>query len=154
MTAQEALAAVREAFQNVPRPELMIRGTCSCCECAEHNLTLLSHTPETITLQELGNAAWDPICFASDAALAYYLPGMIRLALADTNYVDQLTFHLTCPDRIETLSQPQAAAVLDALWVVAESIGDEDSSETCLNLNERLMEEAIGKLEEKIAKGL
>jgi hypothetical protein len=146
VSPEEALAAVRRAFENVPRPELMIRGTCSCCECAEHNQTLLSHTPETITLQELGNAAWDPICFASDAAFAYYLRGMIRLALEDASYTDQLLFHLNCPGRVEALDPGQARAVLDALWVVTERAG-EDAGRF---YDDRMMEDAMGKLEVKI----
>lgn len=156
MTGQEALAAVRAAFEDIPRPELMIRGTCSCCECAEHNLTLLSHTPEMITLRELGTAGWDPICFASDAAFAYYLPGMIRLALADASYIDQLLFHLNCPDRVETLNRRQAAAALDALWLLADgalddALEDGRAESSTRFFDERFLEEAIRKLEEKIA---
>jgi hypothetical protein len=151
VTPQEALAAVREAFESVPRPELMIRGTCSCCECAEHNLTLLSRTPETITLQELGSPAWDPMCFASDAAFAYYLPAMIRLALEDTIYVDQLSFHLSWEDRVDSMNRQQARAVLDALWVITDrELGD--GSEQAYRFDQRLMEEAIRKVEERIAK--
>ena len=143
MSPEEALAALREAFKSVPRPELMIRGTCYCDECVEHNQTLLAHTPETITLKELGNPGWDPICFASDRAFAYYLPAMVRLAFEDAVYIDQLLFHLNCPGRVEGLNQEQAAAARNALWVMVERAG-EDADRF---YDERLMEEAIGMLD-------
>ena len=68
-----------------------------CCECAEHNETLLAHTPETIGIEELGNPGWDPLCFATDEAFEYYFPAMVRMALEGTGeryYVDQFLFHL------------------------------------------------------------
>ena len=149
MNPEEALAAVRRASKSVPRPELMICGTCSCDDCVEHNQTLLSHTPETIKLQELGNPGWDPICFASDRAFAYYLPGMERMAFEDAGYIDQLLFHLSCPGRVEALNRAQATAARDALWVMVEGAG-EDAERF---FDERLMEEAIGRLEEKAKEG-
>lgn len=36
-----------------------------CDECAEHDETLRSTDVDTIGLGELGNPAWDPICFCS-----------------------------------------------------------------------------------------
>ncbi len=79
MTPKEILESIHAVFLDAPRPERFIYGTCQCCECMEHNQTLASHTPETITLNELGNSGWDPICFANHQAFCCYLPAMIRL---------------------------------------------------------------------------
>jgi hypothetical protein len=70
-----------------------------CCECAEHDATLLAYDVDSIGVQQLGNPGWDPLCFASVEGLLYYLPAMIRLTLetVDTpqkRYFDQLLFHL------------------------------------------------------------
>lgn len=70
-----------------------------CCECAEHDQTLLAFDVDTIGLDQLGNPGWDPLCFASVEGLMYYLPAMIRLTV-DTmdqpslTYLDQMLFHL------------------------------------------------------------
>jgi len=70
-----------------------------CCECAEHDQTLLTFDVDSIGLPELGNAGWDPLCFSSAEGLRYYLPALIRLTL-DTmdnpqeTYLDQMLFHL------------------------------------------------------------
>ncbi len=121
MNPAEAVQCVREAFRAVPRPDgLFIRGTCRCCECEEHNATLASHDVDSISLKELGNAGWDPMCFASDAAFLYYLPAMFRLAFEDRYYVDQLLFHLNLADRVALVNREQAAAMLMALRAWAE----------------------------------
>lgn len=70
-----------------------------CCECAEHDETLLAYDVDSIGIEQLGNPGWDPLCFASVAGLLYYLPALIRLTLEtmDTpqeRYLDQLLFHL------------------------------------------------------------
>jgi hypothetical protein len=36
-----------------------------CCECAEHDATLLAHDVHSISFQQLGNPGWDPLCFTS-----------------------------------------------------------------------------------------
>ena len=70
-----------------------------CCECAEHDQTLLSFDIESIGLEQLGNPGWDPLCFCSPEGFIYYMPALIRL-MVDTvdnpreSYLDQLLFHL------------------------------------------------------------
>ena len=70
-----------------------------CCECAEHDQTLLTFDVDSIGLAELGNPGWDPLCFSSAEGLIYYLPALIRLTL-DTmdnpqeTYLNQMLFHL------------------------------------------------------------
>lgn len=121
MTPAEALASILAAFEGARRPERFIRGTCGCDECLEHERTMAANTPETMSLADFGNAGWDPICFADDAAFEYFLPGMSRLAFAWPEYVSQLLFHLNCPGRVEALTRGQARAVRDGLWAMVES---------------------------------
>ncbi|MBV1788266.1 hypothetical protein KQ940_09380 [Marinobacterium sp. D7] len=69
-----------------------------CCECAEHDKTLLAHTLDSIGLEQLGSPAWDPLCFCAAEGLKYCLPAMVRLSLetiADECYFEQMLFHLT-----------------------------------------------------------
>ena len=70
-----------------------------CCECAEHDQTLLAFDIDTIGLDQLGNPGWDPFCFSSPEGLIYYMPAIVRLTV-DTidnpreSYLDQMLFHL------------------------------------------------------------
>jgi hypothetical protein len=70
-----------------------------CCECAEHDETLVAHDRDSIGLEQLGSPSWDPLCFSSAEGLIYYMPALIRLTL-DTignpreTYLDQMLFHL------------------------------------------------------------
>jgi len=83
---------------NVPKPA-HFSDYRHCCECLEHDETLLAFDVDCIGLAQLGNPGWDPLCFSSVAGLMYYLPALIRLTL-DTienpreTYLDQLLFHL------------------------------------------------------------
>ena len=36
-----------------------------CCECAEHDETLLAYDIDSIGIEQLGNPGWDPLCFVS-----------------------------------------------------------------------------------------
>ncbi|MEE4377848.1 MAG: hypothetical protein V2J55_10110 [Candidatus Competibacteraceae bacterium] len=68
-----------------------------CCECAEHDQTLISNNIDTIGLDELGSPGWDPICFCNPQGKIYYMPALIRLSLETINdhfYFEQLLFHL------------------------------------------------------------
>ncbi len=150
MTPTEAVQKVREAFRESLRPEgLFIDGTCRCEECEEHHRTLSSHDVDSITLEELGNPGWDPICFASDAAFLYYLPAMFRLAFEDDGYyIYQLLFHLNLPHRMAAVNRSQAIAMRLALdaWAELHAGGVE---EECYR---KQLDEALGRLEEIIQK--
>jgi hypothetical protein len=70
-----------------------------CCECAEHDATLVTADVNAISLEHLGNPGWDPLCFASVEGILYYMPALIRLTLESMDtprerYLDQLLFHL------------------------------------------------------------
>jgi hypothetical protein len=144
---EEALAAMAEAFREVPRPQEFIWGTCRCDECLEHNRTLADHTPATITLQELGNPGWDPMCFANEQAFVYYLPAMMRLMFKDPYYIDQVLFHLNCASRPGPLTGEQARALVQALWTFLE-VEEERLGEF---LDEVSWEQAVKKLEQIMA---
>jgi hypothetical protein len=93
-----ALELVRQAFQDCARPEHFTNFQ-HCEECAEHNQTLLSRTPDAITRQEVGNSGWDPICFVSSEGFRYYVPGLARLVIEDSPhgfdwYAAQFLWHL------------------------------------------------------------
>lgn len=82
----------------MPKPEHFCNYN-HCCECFEHDETLLKFDVDTIGLEQLGNPGWDPLCFSSAEGLVYYLPAMIRLTLDGMetpvqSYLDQLLFHL------------------------------------------------------------
>jgi hypothetical protein len=147
MTEGDVLDAVAEAFAGAERPDEFIRGTCRCDECLEHDATLAAHTPATIRLGELGNPGWDPICFAGDAAFAYYLPAMLRLALTTDAYTGQLAFHLTCPGRTDALDGPQAAAVLRVVELLTDRalLGEADPYDL------PMLEDAAARLRMRIA---
>ena len=83
---------------NVPKPEHFTDYR-HCCECAEHDETLLAFDVDSIGLEQLGNPGWDPLCFSSPEGMIYYMPALVRL-IVDTidsptqSYLDQMLFHL------------------------------------------------------------
>jgi hypothetical protein len=82
----------------VPKPEHFTEYK-HCCECAEHDQTLLTFDVDSIGLDQLGNPGWDPFCFSSPEGLIYYMPAIVRLTV-DTidnpreSYLNQMLFHL------------------------------------------------------------
>lgn len=111
-----SLTAIEELFGSMAKPEQFGHPD-HCCECAEHNETLLSHTPATISFKELGNPGWDPICYIDSIdAFKYYLPALTRLACIDGDeyYLDQFLFHLN-RERIDRLAPQEREAVADFL---------------------------------------
>ena len=116
MTKEEIIAQVDQSFGNLFRPRMFIRGTCSCDECLEHEETMQSFALPDLPLDKLGNPGWDPICFASNEAFVYLMPGLIRLVLNHTeNYVGQFLFHLDSADRVAVLSKRQCRTLLHVL---------------------------------------
>ena len=81
---------------NIPKPEHFTNYK-HCNECAEHDETLLNHSVDSISLLELGNPGWDPVCFCSDEGKKYYMPAFIRLSIETMGnefYFGQFLFHL------------------------------------------------------------
>jgi hypothetical protein len=82
---------------NRERPELFTDFN-HCEECFDHNETLSSSDVDKIGLRELGNPAWDPMCFITDQGYQYYFPAIIRLCInstMDDYYIGQFLFQIT-----------------------------------------------------------
>jgi hypothetical protein len=112
----DVLSVVDEAFSSAPRPAMFIRGTCSCEECTEHEADMQRFERLELSIDDLGNPAWDPVCFASNDAWTYLMPGLIRLVLAHTDdYITQFSFHVGQPERLNSLSERHARALSTVL---------------------------------------
>jgi len=139
----EIINAIDEAFSGEPRPAMFIRGTCSCEECTEHNETMSRLKLSAFPIDVLNNPGWDPICFASDAAFRYLMPGLALLVLNHPeDYIQQFLFHVEQPDRIACLSHSQAHAVvrlLDLLAVEAsEAVGNNHAADALFRTRNQL----------------
>jgi hypothetical protein len=116
MTRDELIAKVKKEFGSVARPKIFIRGTCKCDECLEHETEMQSFSPDNLPLDKLNNIGWDPICFASNEAFAYFMPGLVELLLDHTDeYVQQFIFHVNSSERIAFLSEQQRRALIQVL---------------------------------------
>ena len=118
---------------NIPKPEHFTNYR-HCCECAEHDETLLAHDVDSIGLQQLGNPGWDPLCFVSPEGFLYYLPALMRITL-DTmakpheRYLDQFLFHLIRDGRdhdlVRACSPEQRAFIAGFLEYLIDQYGAE-----------------------------
>lgn len=116
MTRDQILNNVAEVFGAVPRPEIFIRRTCGCEECREHEAAMQTFDPFDLPFEKLANPGWDPICFASNAAFAYFMPGLARLVCEHTSdYVTQFVFHVEQTERLETMLPGQAEVLVQLL---------------------------------------
>ena len=80
MNDSEALKKISDAFSATPRPEHFTDYR-HCPECAEHDELLRSRNLETLSLADVGNIGWDPMCFVTDEGFKYWMPALARLAL-------------------------------------------------------------------------
>lgn len=97
----QILLTVQQAFAGCGRPEHFTDFT-HCEECAGHDEVLRSRDIHTLRIEDVENPGWDPICFTTPEGFAYYMPALVRLALAEPVephawYGGQLLFHL-CHD--------------------------------------------------------
>jgi hypothetical protein len=115
------LRTIDAAFSSVERPPHFHRDL-SDPEAAEHDALLCSRDRETLTLADVGNAGWDPICDALPQGIAYFFPRLVRLALETPAgpfewYANQLLFHLSYESDRNTFyrccNSVQRAAVAD-----------------------------------------
>lgn len=82
----------------------------------EHEGVMQMFTAADLPLEKLNNPGWDPICFASDDAFVYLMPGLIKLALDHTDdYIQQFIFHVEQPDRLAILTPEQARTLNDVM---------------------------------------
>jgi hypothetical protein len=114
---------VEEAFGSAPRPEHFTNYE-HCCECFDHDELLRARDRQTLTIEDVGNAGWDPVCFMSVEGFRYYLPALLRLALDSDTYLPQLLFHLLYDGernaRMSHCSPAERKAVVDFLWHTVE----------------------------------
>jgi len=101
----DILQTIQQAFGSSPRPE-HFTNYIHCPECAEHDEVLRSRNVQTLSRADVGNPGCDPICFVSHEGFAYYMPALVRLALAEPEeahdwYGTQLLFHL-CYEGIQS----------------------------------------------------
>jgi hypothetical protein len=118
---------------NIPKPEHFTHYQ-HCGECAEHDATLLACDVDSISLQQLGNPGWDPVCFISPEGFLYYLPALIRITLETIDkpqerYLDQFLFHLMRDgkdhDLVRACSQEQRAFIAGFLEYLIDQYGAE-----------------------------
>ena len=117
---------IDEEFSAIEKPN-HFTNYLHCEECREHDDTLRRHTRESISLMELGNPGWDPICFIEGPkAFQYYLPALARLAAGrgDEYYLDQFLFHLN-EGRITSMSASARIAVANFLRELIDVMPDE-----------------------------
>lgn len=108
------LAAIDQAFGSIPRPEIMTRNPHHCDECEEHERVMKGVTPLNITLKEIGNPGWDPVCYVTDEAYRYFMPGFVRLIFSD-DYLDQFIFHIESRLAPELFTHEQRHAVIQLI---------------------------------------
>jgi len=75
-----------------------------------------SFHPDDLPLDRLNNPGWDPICFASNVAFGYFMPGLVKLVLEHPHdYVQQFVFHVEQPERVAAYTPGQARALIHVL---------------------------------------
>jgi hypothetical protein len=112
-----------------PRRERVPSSITGGCECAEHDALLASRDLDSLRVEDVHNAGWDPICFVTAASFRYYLPALRRLAfesaITEDWYLPQLLFHLIGDGpqnrRVMGCTAAQQRAVAAALWHVVET---------------------------------
>jgi hypothetical protein len=70
---RQIIGLVRKAFETEPRPE-HFTNYWHYCECAEHNEVLCSRDVASLKVEDVNNAAWEPIGFLTTEGFRYYLP--------------------------------------------------------------------------------
>jgi hypothetical protein len=127
---KDPFADLQKAFEAEPRPEHFTNYR-HCDECYEHDELLRSRDQASLRLEDVNNAAWDPICFVTDQGWRYYLPSLVRLAWESTSshdwYLPQLLFHLISDGkgnrRVASCNAAQRKAIVAFLWHVLETSG-------------------------------
>lgn len=133
------LETVQQAFAGCQRPEHFTDYT-HCEECAEHDEALRSRDLLTLVVEDVDSPASDPICFTSAAGFVYYLPALVRFALAEPSkshgwYGVQLLNHL-CGDgrenrRFLACTPQQRRAVAEFLRHLVETRAALADNEKC-----------------------
>jgi len=129
MDSRKLVEEAKKLFPANNRPGAFIRNPDHCCECAEHEETLREHDQDSIGIEQLGNAGWDPICFISPEGYKYYFPALVRLALNDSDnmsYIEQFLFSLAYDgpnnERFKSFSEEQKQFVRKLLLEIIDSV--------------------------------
>ncbi len=98
-TSAEVLATIEAAFLDAPKPEHFMEYI-GDPECTEHDELLRVRDRDTLKIEDVGNICWQPISYCSPVGMAYYMPSLARLALAEPTYEfgwygDTLHIHLS-----------------------------------------------------------
>ena len=121
-TDAQVVAEIDAAFGALGKPEHFTNFT-HCEECREHDDLLRQRDRSTLLISDVGNICWQPISFSSPEGVAYYMPALARLALAEPTYeygwyADTLQIHLSSDGENNRLlqfcnpTQRKAVAVL------------------------------------------
>ena len=144
MDLQQIFQEIDNVFGGLPRPEPLLNSPDHCEECGEHEQTLQSVTPETVSMKEVGNPSWDPMCYVSDETYQYFMPGLARLALGkgDDYFLTQLLFQLE--HRACSLSPEQKIV----LWKLLNHLFETMPEEIETNMDEEYFFDVMGKLKD------
>ncbi len=128
-TDADVLKTIVDAFAACPRPDQFYDNPTHCDECAEHDALLRSRALDELSIDDLGSPAWDPIPGVSDAAFAYLVPALARLALDPPHakwgwYGPQLLTHLERDGRRNTRWAHCTPEQHDAVAALLEHIID------------------------------
>ncbi len=147
MATERISAAIDRAFR-CDRPLGMVRNPAHCDECAEHEDTMQAVTPETVSLDQVGSPAWDPVCYLTDEAYRYFMPGFARLALGrgDDYSLDEFLSHLES-GRIACLDAEQCQAIAALLDHLHETMADEIED----NMDDKVLGHVMDLLEQRLA---
>jgi len=130
-TDHAILKEIDRAFGTVPRPRRFTLED-GDPECLDHDQLLHSRTPETLTIEDVGNICYDPLSECLPDGMAYFFPALARLALNDRRDSDWYPFHLSLHlisggienDFLKYCSDSQRSAVHALFCHINESCAD------------------------------
>lgn len=140
MTKQSVLEEIDAVFGPVIRPKKFTVED-GDPECMDHDALLKSRTRETLSIDDVGNAGYDPLCECLPEGIAYFFPTLARFALSNpvnsfSWYGGQLIFHLSSNNKENKFlcycSKLQRAAVASLLEYIIDNCEDlihDDGSE-------------------------
>jgi hypothetical protein len=122
MDDDAAYEAIVLAFGSTPRPGRFVDAS-HCEECAEHEATLQAATSDSLSFATFGKPGWDPVTYLQCDGLAYFMPGLVRLALyrgSNRDYTEQFCAHMQA-ERMSCFTAPQRAAMTHFLRYYRET---------------------------------
>jgi hypothetical protein len=142
MDKDTVIRDVNQIFGHIPRPKIMLRDPNHCEECMEHEAVMQAVTRESISLTEIGNPGWDPICYISDETFVYFMPAFVRLVLED-DYLFQFFFHLGHTRRLDAFTLDQRRVAAQVISYIGENMTDA--------LTENFLTDDFNRLVDKLA---